>query len=125
MSDSIAEFFQRLGQRGKEPLLTRAEGTVRFEIADGRKIDRWLVAVDRGEVAVSHKGGVADGVVAGPKALFDRIASGKANSMAALLRGEIMIVGDYTLFVLFQRLFPGPRRRGVQSRAASDARRQS
>jgi hypothetical protein len=125
MSDSIAEFFQGLAQRGKEPLLNRARGTIRFDIADDRKTDRWLVALDRGEVAVSHKGGAADCVVAGPKGLFDRIALGRANAMAALLRGEIMIVGDYTLLVLFQRAFPGPRRRRVQSRAASDARRQS
>jgi putative sterol carrier protein len=41
--------------------------------------------------------------------LFGRMASGKVNAFAAVLRGAITIEGDPRLLVLFQRLLPGPR----------------
>lgn len=47
MTDANAEFFQGLGSRGHEPLLEKATGTIRFDLADGTRTDRWLVtAVD-------------------------------------------------------------------------------
>ena len=42
------------------------------------------------------------------KSLFDGIATGQQNAMAAVLRGEVGIEGDRTLLVRFQKLFPGP-----------------
>jgi len=123
MTDTISEFLEDLGRRGKEPLLHRVRGKLRLEIADGKRTDRWLVAVDRGDVAVSHQGGAADCVVVGPKDLLDRLASGRANAMAALLRGELAIAGDFNMLVLFQRIFPGPRRSRLR-RASGSPRRQ-
>ena len=55
MTDSTAEFFHELDRRGHEPLLEKATGSVRFDLADGRRIDRWLVSLDRGEVTASRK----------------------------------------------------------------------
>jgi SCP-2 sterol transfer family protein len=109
MAGETAELFSALGRRGYEPLLFRANGTLRIELADGRKTDRWLVAVSKGNVSVSRGGGPADCVFRGQKALFDRLASGQANAAVALLRGDLTLEGDYNLGVLFQRLFPGPR----------------
>jgi hypothetical protein len=48
MTDPTAEFFHELDRRGREPLLEKAIGSVRFDLADGRRIDRWLVSLDRG-----------------------------------------------------------------------------
>jgi hypothetical protein len=47
MTDSTAEFFHELDRRRHEPLLEKATGSVRFDLADGGRIDRWLVLLDR------------------------------------------------------------------------------
>jgi putative sterol carrier protein len=122
MTDATAEFFARLGERGREPLLKNATGTLRLELAHGKRTERWFVALDKGEITVSRKNAAADSVVRCTKALFDRMVTGEANAMAATLRGEIDGEGDLALVLLFQRLLPGPpgghtkRRRGERAR---------
>ncbi len=108
MTDSTAEFFQELGRRGHEPLLEKGTGTVRFELVEGKRIDRWLVTLDGGDVSVSRKNATADCVVRAERTLFDAMASGDVNGMAAYLRGELTLEGDPELLVLIQRVFPGP-----------------
>ncbi len=108
MTDSTAEFFHELDRRGHEPLLEKATGSVRFDLADGRRIDRWLVSLDRGEVTASRKNATADCVVRTDRRLFDAIARGDVNAMAAYLRGDLTLEGDPELMVLIQRIFPGP-----------------
>ena len=46
MSDDVVRFFEELGRRGHEPLLAKVTGRVRFDLVDGGRTDRWLVAVD-------------------------------------------------------------------------------
>jgi SCP-2 sterol transfer family len=124
-SDSTAAFFDELGRRGHEPLLAKATGTVRFDVVDGTRTLRWYVSLEKGDIAVSRKGGAADSVVRADKASFDQIATGEMNVMAAALRGEVVFDGDPKLLVAVQRLFPGPPRRRRRRRAASAARRRS
>jgi putative sterol carrier protein len=109
MADATAALFESLRSRGHEPLLEQAHGTLRFELGNGRT-DRWTVTVDGGDVTVSHGRGRADCTVRADKKLFDRIASGDANAMAATLRGAVSIEGDPELFQRFQRLFPSAPR---------------
>ena len=123
MTDATAEFFDALVERGHEPLLQKATGTVRFDLKDGKKMDRRHVTVVKGDLAVSRQNLRADCVVSADKALFDDIASGKSNAMAALLRGAISVEGDTQLMVLFQRLFPGPSRSRRRRPTAAPARR--
>lgn len=122
MTDATADFFDGLAERGHEPLLEKATGTVRFDLEEGKKTGRWLIAVDKGDLAVSRQNLRADCVVSADKALFDEIASGETNVMAALLRGALRVEGDIQLLALFQRLFPGPSRSRKRRPTAASAR---
>lgn len=125
MTDPTAEFFAKLGQRGHEPLLQKATGSVRFEIVDGTKTDRWLLTVDKGALGVSRKGGASENVIRADRGLFDRVVTGEQNAVAALLRGELAIEGDWRFMVLVQRLFPGPPSSRKRTHTAGYARRQT
>ena len=124
MADSTTQFFDELGRRGHEPLLEKTSGTIRIDLKDGRKTERWLVTIAKGDLAVSRENAEADCVISGDRALFDDIASGKTNAVAAMLRGTIGVEGDAPLLVSFQRLLPGPppaRRRRSRTTARSQA----
>ena len=112
-TDPTERFFAELAAREHEPLLRKASGSMRFEIVDGRRTRRWLVAVERGDVTVHPGGGDASCVVRADKSVFDRVASGRLNGVAAVLRGDLQVEGDWRLLVRMQRLFPGPRRRRI------------
>ena len=126
MTDPTTQFFEELRQRGHEPLLQKVSGTVRFDLAQGKQTDRWLVSAEKGDIAVSHKGGNADLVISTDRALFDRLARGEMNLIAAVLRGEVAIEGGaWRIMVLISRLFPGPQSARDVRRAAGYARRSS
>ena len=108
MTDATTLFFDELDRLGHLPALGKLEATMRFDLAHEGKTDRWLVAIDKGDVAVSRRNARADCVLRADRSLFERLAGGQANAMAALLRGDIRVEGDPQLLVLFQRLLPGP-----------------
>jgi ubiquinone biosynthesis protein UbiJ len=105
MADVIAEFFDTLDTRGYEPMLAKASGTLRFDVSSGKRIERWYVAVERGDVAVSRRNKAAQCVVRLDRPVFEAIVSRRSNATAAMLRGTVSIEGDLDLMVLFQRLF--------------------
>jgi putative sterol carrier protein len=107
MTDATAEFFDDLAQRGHEPMLRNASGTMRFDIANGKKTETWFVTIDKGDLAVSRSGGASDSTLVADRALFDRLARGNASAVAAVLRGTLTIDGDWRLLVLFRRILPG------------------
>lgn len=115
MPEATAEFFERLGRTGHEPLLEKATGRIRFELVNGKRTERWLVALDEGDVSVSHKAGKTDCNVRSSKALFEEIVTGRENAMAAVIRGAIQVDGDPELLMLFQRILPGPPALGSAS----------
>lgn len=118
MGAATTDFFERLNSHGHEPLLETTTGTIGVELASrGKHVERWLISIDKGDVAVSHKDTAADCNVNAPAALFDRIASGEDNAFAAALRGDVAIEGDSKLLVRLQRLFPSPPRRGADHSA--------
>jgi putative sterol carrier protein len=107
-SDPTAEFFDELAGRGHEPLLRKASGSARFDVVDGKRTERWLLTVDKGDIHVSRKNAAADCVLRADRASFGRLVAGEQNFMAAGLRGEVAVQGDPKLLVLLQRLFPRP-----------------
>jgi putative sterol carrier protein len=108
MADATSEFFERLGRVGHVSALEWTTGTLRFDLEGHGRTHRRMVAIKRGAVVVSDTGDEdrADCVVRMPAALFDDLASGRANAMAAMLRGAVAVDGDRTLMIRFQRLFP-------------------
>jgi putative sterol carrier protein len=107
MTDATTRFFEELAQRGHEPRLENASGSLRFDIANGRTTAHWFVSIDKGNVAVSRSGDAADCTILASRTVFDGLASGKASAVAAVLRGTLSIEGDWRLLVLFRRLLTG------------------
>ena len=125
MTTATTEFFDQLAQRGHEPLLERATGTVAFDLARRSGTDRWLVTIAKGDLSVSRKNLRPDCIIRTDAELFEGIASGRVNTMAAVLRGAVTVEGDLELAVLFQRVFPGPPRSRSTRRTAGGGRKAS
>ena len=106
MASHTDAFFQELGSRGHEPALRSRTATIRFEIADGADVECHSVAIDKGDIAVTSPGDPAgaDCTVRTGHQLFERIASGDANAMAAMLRGELIADGDPELLITARKL---------------------
>jgi len=122
VADATAEFFAELAGRGHEPLLEKVTGTFRFDVT-GERAEHWLVAVKKGDVTVSRGNVKADAVVRADRKVFDAIASGEMNALAATLRGAAVIQGDLGLIAGFQRLFPGPPGAKSSARTARSVKR--
>jgi putative sterol carrier protein len=110
MTNATTRFFERLAARGHEPRLEKVRASLRFDLENGKKRNRWHVAVDKGEIAVSHKNAHADCIVRADSSVFEGIARGEVNPVAAVLRGAIDIEGDPELLMLLVRLSPAPGR---------------
>ena len=121
-ADPVGEFFDGLAERGHEPLLQNVSGTLRFELVDGERVERWHLTIKNGDIAVSHKDAEADAVVRTSKVLFEGMTAGRVNAMAATLRGAVVPRGNLALVVAFQRLFPGPTAPGAKAGAGSGER---
>jgi hypothetical protein len=110
------EFFADLARRGHDPRLHQATGTVRIELAHKDRTDQRLVELAGGDVTISPCDGERDGsagdeagcVVRCSGPLFDDIVRGRANALAAMLRGDLTAEGDLQLLYQFQRVLPGP-----------------
>jgi putative sterol carrier protein len=107
-SDSTATFFEALAKRGHEPILASTSGTLRFELRSGGRRKYWYVTISKGDVTASRTAAEADAVVRCDRALFDGMATGRVNAMAAMLRGVLQAEGNLGLVMSFQRLFPAP-----------------
>ena len=111
-ADPTAAFFAELATRSHDPLLRKASGATRFDIVDGRRVRRWYLDIDKGDISVATKASRETScIIRADKAVFDRIAGGRMNAVAAVLRGDLAVDGDWRLLVRLQRLFPSPPRR--------------
>jgi SCP-2 sterol transfer family len=102
-------FFQRLAEAGH---VATFEGqppvTLRFDLIDGARTDRWHLAVSNGDVKITRRGGPADAVAALERRHFEAMAAGRMNAQAAMLRGLLACEGSMAALVMFQRCLPGP-----------------
>jgi len=121
MTSATEAFFNGLARRQHEPILEKVSGTVRFDLDHGRSTDHWFVTIKDGDVSVMREGPDADAVFYAPAPVFEKMASGEMNGMAAILRGEVAAVGNLELGVLLQRLLPGPPSSSQPSRVSRSA----
>lgn len=124
MANPTTEFFERLAERGTEPSLGRTTGSVRVDIDRDGKVEHWRLDIRRGALVVSRSDDAAECVITAAGSVFDDLATGRANALAAALRNELVIDGDPSLLVRFQRLFPAPtgRRKTVSDRGVGKRR---
>lgn len=102
-------FLDELHDRGFEPLLAKTTGCLRVELTGGNGTDRFYVNINKGELTVTQKGPAAPTcIIRSTRELFDQIARGEQNAMAAALRGSVHLEGDPGILLVFQRLLPGP-----------------
>ncbi len=111
-------FFEEIQNRAYEPILRGECGSLRFDLRRGSGLEHWYILIDDGNITVSHGRARADTVAKADGELFDRIVQGRANAMAAQLRGALVVEGDLHLLMVFQRLFPGPPRSSTAARPA-------
>lgn len=121
-TSSAKDFFDSLPNRGREPLLAKVSGTLRFDVVEDGCVEHWYVTMTNGEVSVSHKNANADAVIRLSRGLLDDIVTRRANAMAALLRGAIIPEGDPALMLRFQRIFSGSPTRDAPPETSSRPR---
>jgi putative sterol carrier protein len=81
---------------------------LRFDVADGKRADRWYLTVDDGDVTVTRRNSPAAVVVRIERPDFEAMVTGRRNAQAALLRGLMTVEGDIAALMMFQRCLPGP-----------------
>jgi len=122
--DAVTAFFEDLGSRGHDPLLRNVSAVVRFDLASGKTTERWLLAIKKGNLSVSHRNVRADAVIRLSRDLFEAVASGRTTLLPAMLRGEVVLEGDYRLVSAVRRFLRARQAARQPKTAAGYARRQ-
>jgi hypothetical protein len=109
MTDPTEEFFKELRSRGHDPVVRNVVATVRFDLIQNERTERWFLGIHNGDLSVSMVDSPrpADCVMTTRRAVFDGIATG-ASAMTAMLRGELTLDGEPEVWVLCRRLLPEP-----------------
>ena len=105
--DVILDFFESIS--GPHPEVPDTiSGSLRFDLENGKRSECWRVTLNQGAVSSSRSNAPADCVVHTDKATLAAIIEGRANAMAALLRGAVRVEGQALLMAYFRRLFTEP-----------------
>ncbi|SCE86642.1 SCP2 sterol-binding domain-containing protein [Micromonospora chokoriensis] len=108
MTEAAERFFESLPARAPDVLVGLPEGTLQIDLGSDHQVEHWLVRMRAGSVQVSRERGPADAIWYSSAALFDRLISGEAQGVAAVLRNESTFSGNVVLFLAFRRFFPNP-----------------
>jgi putative sterol carrier protein len=107
-ADPINQFFADLTQPGHLATFESESATLRFEVPNGARAERWYVTIRDGDVSVARQGGSTDAIVMTDRPVLEAIVSGRLNAQAALLRGLVTCQGSMAALMMFQRCLPGP-----------------
>lgn len=105
MTITVEEFFDRISAE-PHPVLHDITATLRVDVTEPGKTTHWYLEIDRGKVAVSQRDEPADAVMGTNLDLFERLITGRANAVAATLRGQVRVEGDPSLLVALQAVLP-------------------
>lgn len=108
MAEATERFFESLPARAPEVLRGLVSGALQIELSNGDRIDHWLVRMRPGAIEVRRERGPADAIWYSSEDLFDRLVTGRAQGVAAVLRNESTFSGNVVLFLAFRRFFPDP-----------------
>ncbi|SCG57142.1 SCP2 sterol-binding domain-containing protein [Micromonospora coxensis] len=108
MSEAIEQFFASLPARAPAVLRAPISGTLQIDLATGNRTDHWLVQLGPGEAVVNRARGPADAIWNSSTDLFERLVTGRAQSLSAVLRNETTYSGNVMLLLVFRRFFPNP-----------------
>ena len=116
---AAASFFAGIAAHEHYVRMEKADGVIQFVLAHGNRSDSWSVAIVHGDVTVVHGRPPEPPtcVVRAPRELFERIAAGRTNATAAILRGEVGVEGDLRLLLLFSAAFASPSPSAKPARA--------
>jgi len=106
MASPIQDLLDALAVRSRERPIAGVDGLVRFDVDDGGQVDSWYLTIAEGIVTVAREGGEPDCVATGDLAIVGAVLSGKANAVAAVLRGALDVEGKIVLMTALQALFP-------------------
>jgi hypothetical protein len=107
-ADPVTRFFAALDQPGHLATFEGESATLRLDVLDGQKVERWHVSITDGDVAVSHSAGPADATVRIDRPHFEAMVTGRLNAQAGFLRGLFTCEGSAGALMMFQRCLPGP-----------------
>lgn len=107
-ADPITQFFAALDQPGHLATFEGESAKVRFDVLDGKKVERWHISITKGDVAISHSNGSADATVRIDRPHAQALVTGRLNAQAAYLRGLFSCEGSVGALMMFQRCLPGP-----------------
>ncbi|GAB3176513.1 SCP-2 sterol transfer family protein [Micromonospora palomenae] len=108
MNEAIEEFFASLPARAPAVLRTPFAGTIQINLTTDNRTDHWLVQMSPGEVIVTRARGPADAIWTSSADLFERLVTGRAEAVSAVLRNECTFGGNSALFLAFRRFLPDP-----------------
>jgi hypothetical protein len=106
--DPVNDFFMALAAPGHLATLERESATLRFDVADGDKVEHWHVRVSDGDTTVARQKVPADVIVRIDSDRMAELVTGRLNAQAGLLRGLLGCEGSPSAAMMFQRCLPGP-----------------
>ncbi|MEW2377579.1 SCP2 sterol-binding domain-containing protein [Micromonospora sp. NPDC047812] len=105
---ATSAFFEQLADVGHDPRFCKVRGTIRFDIREGDRVERWLLDIDHGRLRVTRSDAPAEAVITVTADVAEAMTRGEMNGLAGITRGEIMIDGNLALAMRVGRLFPMP-----------------
>lgn len=108
MTEATERFFESLPMRPPELLRGLVPGTLQIDLSRGNRTEHWRVRMEPGAIEVSRQRGPADAIWYSSEDLFDRLVTGRAQGVSAVLRNECTFSGNVVLFLVFRRFFPTP-----------------
>ena len=107
-ADPVTRFFTALDEPGHLAIFEGHSATLRLDVLDGKKVERWHISITSGDVAVTHSASPADATVRIDRPYLEAMVTGRLNAQAGFLRGLFTCEGSAGALMMFQRCLPGP-----------------